>query len=109
MAPPARASPLLPQRGDGAREADGEHAVEQADVDPELEGVRRRDAEQLAFEQAALDLATLSRRVARAVRRERRVVAEALRGETVDQFRGAAAFCEAERAQASRDEIGHQT
>jgi hypothetical protein len=50
VAPPARAPPLLAQRSDGSREADGENAVEEADVDAELEGVRRGDSEQLAFE-----------------------------------------------------------
>src|SRR4029079_2470427 len=55
MAPAARASPLLSQRGDGSGEANGEHAVEQPDVDAELERVRRRDSEQLAFEKASLD------------------------------------------------------
>ena len=38
------APPLLPQRRDRAGEADGDRAVEQADVDAELERVRRRDA-----------------------------------------------------------------
>ena len=59
VAAPSRAAPLLPQRGDGPGEADRDHAVEQADVDPELERVRRRDAEQLALEQPPLDLAPL--------------------------------------------------
>jgi hypothetical protein len=42
---PPRAAPLLPQRRDRAREADGDRAIEEADVDPELERVGRRDAE----------------------------------------------------------------
>ena len=46
--------------------------VQQPDVDPELERVRRADAEQLALEQPPLDLAALLRRVAGAVRREPR-------------------------------------
>ena len=56
---PARASPLLPQRGDRAREADRDRAVERADVDPQLERIRGGDAEQLAAHQALLDLAAL--------------------------------------------------
>ena len=105
---PSRAAPLLPQRRDRSGEADRDHAVEQADVDPELERVRRRDAEQLALEQAPLDLTPLRRRVARAIGRERRVVAEPVGGEAVDQLGGPPALGEAERAQAARDQIGHQ-
>ena len=66
------AAPLLAQRGDRAGKADGDHRVEQADVDPELERVRRRDAEQLAGGEPPLDLAPLGRGVAGAVRREER-------------------------------------
>ena len=51
-APPG-AAPLLAQRRDRAREADGDHRVEQADVDPELERVRRGHAEQVARRRAA--------------------------------------------------------
>ena len=105
---PARAAPLLPQRGDRAGEADRDHAVEQADVDPELERVRRADAEQLALEQPPLDLAPLLRRVAGAVGREPRVVAEPVGGEAVDQLGRAAALGEAERPQAALDQVGHQ-
>src|SRR5207249_2662773 len=105
MAAPPSPSPLLPQRGDRPREADRENAVQQADVDSELERVRRRDAEQLALEQAPLDLAPLHGGVAGAVGREPRVVAEAVGGEAVDQLGRAAALGEAERAQAARDEV----
>ena len=70
VAAAARASPLLAQRRDRAGEADRDRAVEQADVDAELERVRRRDAEQLAFDEPTLDLAALLGRVAGAVRRE---------------------------------------
>ena len=51
-------------------EADRDRAVEQADVDPELERVGRRDAEQLALDEPPLDLAPLRGRVAGAVGRE---------------------------------------
>ena len=64
-------SPLLAQARDRAREADRDHAVEQPDVDAELERVRRGHAEQLALDEAPLDLAPLRGRVAGAVRRER--------------------------------------
>ena len=108
MSAPSRAAPLLPQRRDRSGEADRDHAVEQADIDPELERVRCRDAEQLTLEQAPLDLAPLRRRVTRAIGRERRVVAEPVGGEAVDQLGGPPALGEAERAQTARDQIGHQ-
>ena len=49
----ARAAPLLAKRGNGAREADRDRTVERADVDPQLERVRRGDAEQLTRHRAA--------------------------------------------------------
>ena len=66
------ASPLLAQARDRAREADRDGAVEEADVDAELERVGGRHAEQLALDQAPLDLPPLGGRVAGAVRREPR-------------------------------------
>src|SRR5439155_26424882 len=68
----SRSSPLLSQGRDSPREADRDRAVEQADVDPELECVRRGDAEQVAFDQPALDLSPLLRRIAGAVRSQPR-------------------------------------
>ena len=59
------AAPLLPEAGDRAREAGRDHAVEQADVDPELERVGRGDAEQLAGGEPLLDLAPLRRACSR--------------------------------------------
>ena len=103
-------APLLPQRRDGAGEADRHRAVERADVDPQLERVRRRDAEQLPGHQPLLDLAALRRRVAGAVRSqpgsERGL--EAGGGEAVDQLDGLAALREADRPLARRDEAGEQ-
>ena len=55
----AGAAPLLAQARDRAREADRDHRVEQADVDAELERVRRGHAEQLALDEPPLDLAAL--------------------------------------------------
>src|SRR5205814_922119 len=49
MAASTCASPLLAQRRNGARETDGDRAVEQADVDPELERIRCGDTEQLTL------------------------------------------------------------
>src|SRR6476469_6500057 len=72
----AGASPLLAQRRNRAREADRDHAVEQADVDAELERIRRRDSEQLAVLQSALDVAALLCGVTGPVGRELGVVAE---------------------------------
>ena len=71
VAAPPGSAPLLAQARDRAGEADRDHAVEQADVDPELERVRRAHAEQLAREEPLLDLAPLRGRVAGPVRRER--------------------------------------
>src|SRR5579864_3674641 len=63
-------APLLAQARDRSGEADRDRAVEQADVDAELERIGRRDAEQLALDEAPLDVAALLGRVAGAVRRE---------------------------------------
>ena len=70
MAAAAGASPLLAQARDGAGEADRDRAVEVADVDAELERVGGCDAEQFALDEPPLDLPSLLRRVAGAVRRE---------------------------------------
>ena len=99
-------SPLLAQRGDRAGEADRDRAVELADVDPELERVGGRDAEQLALHQPPLDLPALRGRVPGAVGREpggSRGV-DPVGGEAVDQLRRLAALREADRAQPARDE-----
>ena len=74
VAAPAGPAPLLAQARDGPGEADRDGAVEQADVDAELERVRRGDAEQLALHQPALDLAPLRGGVPGAVGREARRV-----------------------------------
>ena len=66
----AGAAPLLAQARHRAGEADGDDRVEHADVDSELERVRRADSEELAGEEALLDLAALRRGVPRAVRRQ---------------------------------------
>ncbi len=62
-----RAAPLLPQRRDRAGEADRDRTVEEADVDPQLECVRCGHAQQVALDEAALDLTTLLGRVAGSV------------------------------------------
>ena len=107
----SRTAPLLPQRGHRPREADRDRAVEQADVDPELERVGRADAEQVAFDQATLDLAPLLRRVARAVRREPRRGGrvEPVGCEAVDQLSCLAALREADRAQTALRQLRQQT
>ena len=98
----AGAAPLLAQRRDRPREADRDRAVEQADVDPELERVGRAHAEQLAFDEPALDLAALLRRVAGAVGRESVAqLRHAVGREAVDQLGGLAALREADRAEAA--------
>ena len=74
----AGAAPHLAQRGDGAGERDADRGVERADVDAELQRVGGDDAEQLALDQPALDLAPLLRGVAGAVGRDpRRQLADA--------------------------------
>src|SRR5919109_3184991 len=88
MASASGTPPLLAQRCDCAGEADGDGAVEETDVDAELERVRRRDAEKLSFDEAPPDLSPLRGRVTRAVGREARarLLVDALNGEPVDQL-----------------------
>src|SRR5689334_15123316 len=63
LRPPAGTSPHLLQARDRSRKRDADRRVKFADVDTELERVRRHDAEQLARRELALNLLTLSRRV----------------------------------------------
>ncbi len=63
----AGASPHLAQRGDGAGERDDDRGVERADVDAELQRVRRDHRAQLAAHQATLELAPLLRGIAATV------------------------------------------
>ena len=107
-APAASGSPpLLPQGRDRARESDRDRAVEEADVDAELERVGRGDAEQLALDQPPLDVTSLLGGVARAVRSEpaRRGGVHPLDREAVDQLRGLAALREADRPETPRGEL----
>jgi hypothetical protein len=110
VAAPARAAPLLAQARDGSGETDGDHAVEQPDVDPQLERVGRGHAEQVALDEPPLDLAPLRGRVAGAVGRqspcERGI--DAVRREPVDQLRGLTALRKAERPEAALDEVGEE-
>ncbi len=62
------AAGLLPHRRERAGETVEDHRVEPADVDAELERVRRRDAEQPAAREVAFELAPLLGEVAGAVR-----------------------------------------
>src|SRR5690349_4348801 len=105
MAAATGTAPLLAQARDRARETDRDDGVEQADVDPQLEGVGGGDAEQLAGREALLDLSPLRGCVAGAVGREAAGVAEPVCGKAVDQLRGLAALCEKERSQVARDEL----
>ena len=110
MASPPGASPLLPQARHGAREADRKRAVEKPDVDPELERVRRRHAEEVALDKPTLDVSPLRRRVARAVGREARgqLRPHTLGGEPVDQLRRLPRLRETDRPQAALDEVGEE-
>jgi hypothetical protein len=67
----AGAAHLLPRRRDGSGVADADRGVEAADVDPELERVRRDDAADPSVAQARLDRVTLVREVAAAVPADR--------------------------------------
>ena len=64
---PAGPAPALPQARDRAGEAGDERDVEAADVDAELERLRRDHGVELVVEQAPLDVAALLGRVAGAV------------------------------------------
>jgi hypothetical protein len=109
--PAPRASPLLPQRRDGAGEPDGDRTVEEPDVDPELERVGGRHSEQLALDEPPLDLAALLGCVAGPIRSEpaRRRRIDPLAGEPVNELRCLAALGEADRAEAPRRELRQQT
>src|SRR5205823_12857601 len=103
-------APLLAQARDRARKPDRDRAVEQADVDAELERVRGRNAEQVAVDEAPFELAPLLRRVAGAVRREalRLVGVHPLRGHAVDELGRLAAPREAERPALPPHDRGEQ-
>ena len=64
---PASTPELLPRRGDGPGIARQDRSVEAADVDAELERVRRDDAQDLAVAQAAFDGSPLRGKVTTAV------------------------------------------
>ena len=66
------ASGLLPHRRERAGKAVEHDGVEAADVDAELERVRRGDTEQPATREVELELAALRGEVAGAVRRDTR-------------------------------------
>ena len=70
VAAAAGAAPLLAQARDRPGEAGRDHAVEQADVDPQLERVGGGDAEQLAGGESPLDVPALRGCVAGPVGRE---------------------------------------
>ena len=105
---PTRSSPLLAQARHGSGKPDADDAVEQADVDTELERIRGAHAEQVAADEPLLDLPALCGRVAGPVRGEPRRIPEALRGEAVDELRRLAALGEAERPDPALDERRHQ-
>ena len=75
---PAR-TPLLAERRHRPGEAHGDRAVEQADVDAELECVGGGDAEEVTLDEPPLDLPALLRGVAGPVRRQPFAVAVSTR------------------------------
>src|SRR5439155_14701961 len=104
------ASPLLSERRHGSGEPDGDRAVEEADVDAELECIRRGDAQELSYHEPSLDVAPLGGRVAGPIRSEPlggfRV--DTLHRELMDQLCSLPALRKADRAEAARDEVRHQ-
>ena len=108
--PTAGTSPLLAERRNGAREAHGDRAVERADVDAELQRVRRGHPEQLALDEPPLDLPPLLGRVPRAVRREPACgrAVETVAREAVDELRRLPALREADRLPSLADEAGQE-
>ena len=67
-----RAPRLLPHRRQRSREAVEHHRIEAADVDAQLERVRGGDAEEAAAREVELELASLRREIAGAVRGDAR-------------------------------------
>ena len=104
---------LLPERRAGAGEAGHQHGVEAADVDAELEGVGRRQPEQLARAQRLLERAALLGQVAAAVGRDpagqRRVdLGEQLGGGQRHLLGAAPRPDEGQGADALGDQVGEQ-
>ncbi len=56
IGPPSSSARLLPEARDGSRVPHDEASLHAADVDPQLQGVRRGDPQQLAREELSLDL-----------------------------------------------------
>ena len=114
LAPPARAPPHLPQAGDGARERHADCSVQVADVDSELERVRRDDGEQVAPGEARLDLAALLGRVAGPVGGDPLgelrppQLLEPHAGEALDQLDAAPAAKEADRPHPLAHQVGQE-
>ena len=112
-APPGPA-PHLAQRRDGPRERHTDRGIQRPDVDPQLQGIGRHDAEQLAVHQPPLELAPLRRRVARPVRRDplgqRRVAAprQLQRREARHQLDRLARLHEHDRARALDHQLREQ-
>ncbi len=110
----ARAAPHLAQRGHRARERHAHGGVERADVDPQLQRVRRHHAEQLAVDEPLLELAPLLRRVAGPVGRDPlgqllvALVAQPQLGEAGDQLDRLARLHEHDRPRALHHQLGQQ-
>src|SRR2546426_10768355 len=76
--PPSSPPELLPRPRDGARVAGQDRDVQPADVDPELEGIRRDHAENLTGAKAAFDGAPSRRQGAARLARDPRARSVAL-------------------------------
>ena len=104
----SRAAPLLPDGGDASRVTAADDGVQSAHVHPQLQRVRRDDAEQVSAEEAALYLPSFPWGVAGAVGRDptRPIDAEPVRGVAVDELRRLPGLGESDGPHTLRDEVG---
>lgn len=107
---PAR---LLPQRGPCARVPGDHHGVQTGDVEAEFEGVRRREAEEVAGVQGAFQGTALLGEVTAPVRRHPPGqgavdLGQTLLGDHRDQLRATPGADEGDRAHALHREVGEQ-
>ncbi len=109
---PPRPAGLLPGAGDTARIADEDGGVQLAHVDAQLQGVGRGDGQQLAGEQASLDLTPFLGGIAAAVRsdalREVGALSQGVAGVEEDQLRHLARPGKGDVAQRLLDHFGEQ-
>ena len=108
--PPSRSTPLLPQACDGPWKPDRDRAIEQPDVDTQLERARRGNTKELAIDEPLLDVTALLGCVAGAIRGEApgEGGVEPLARDAVDDLRRPPALGEHDRPQTAGDELCEQ-